>query len=124
MNITNKSRICMHACEHDKYRICRCPRIFAAIFCMNWKKTGNFVKLFCFDNGFCSFWFQLDCFCYRMNSKRIIEFGLRRISELFRPRSPFHLIFFRRSRACRSIDGRSVQPKQDRKVTYGRLGSY
>ena len=28
-------------------------------------------------------------FACKMNNKRIIEFGLRRISELFRPRSAF-----------------------------------
>ena len=75
VNMTNKYRICMHVNMTNKYRICRCPRIYAAVFCMNWKRAGNFVKLFCFDNGFCcfcSFWFQLDCFCYRMNNKRKI----------------------------------------------------
>jgi hypothetical protein len=72
----------LHVNMTNKYRIC--PRIFAAVFCMNWKRAGNFVKLFCLDKGFCcfgSFWFQLDCSCYRMNNKRIIEFGLRRISQ-------------------------------------------
>jgi hypothetical protein len=73
------------ACEHDKINIVSVgARVFLQrYFAWIGKERGNFVKLVCFDNGFfCSFWFQLDCFCYRMNNKRIIEFGLRRISEL------------------------------------------
>ena len=70
----------VHVDMTNKYRICRCPRVFSAVFRINCKRAGNIVTLFSFDNGFC--W--LDCFCCRMNNWRITEFGLRRISELFR----------------------------------------
>ena len=50
--------------------------------------SHEFQKCYYFFENYLFFiCIRFDDFLWRMNNKRMIEFGFRRISELFRPRS-------------------------------------
>ena len=60
----------------------RCPRIFSAVSCINFKSSVIFLKV---KKLFVFFCIHIADFLCGVDDKRIIEFGFRRMLKLFRP---------------------------------------